>query len=407
MGNYLLGTIELFAFYFRQLSVFYGLPEDMKTPDPIDDKKRQRLQNFSVSVRKAPIQRYNEEISNLKIRMRELNQVSLCSFRTRMLLLFAVRVATICAAYAGLSISQIFAISLLQFLFAPYSFFVAVTMFVALMFPMYLPHYVVNASLTSVMRKFPAVNNLNDTLAIAIDQKFIWVFFIIDQLLCLICCFYTPGHKSVRFSFSKFLTHFAYGNLNCKTFYLLMWLTLMRHNFHINVLVWFIDFSLGLTPRVARWVSRLCLHWSPLFYHMHRIAHMPEVYEHAHKFHHFLQGTNAFDAHIYGSGMPEEWLGLAVEIGFALWFGLTPLSLNHHSLWLSWTNKVGHTKGEGKDNHHVDHHYLHSKNFSIYGGIFDLVFGTNSDNKKMDLAGYRMERSETDKLITVTYTRID
>ena len=31
-------------------------------------------------------------------------------------------------------------------------------------------------------------------------------------------------------------------------------------------------------------------------------GHLPRVYEEAHKFHHYLHGSTAFDAHIYGSG---------------------------------------------------------------------------------------------------------
>ena len=45
-----------------------------------------------------------------------------------------------------------------------------------------------------------------------------------------------------------------------------------------------------------------------------------QVYEHAHKLHHYLHGTNAFDAHIYGNGMPEEFFFMLIELGFGLYF---------------------------------------------------------------------------------------
>ena len=72
-----------------------------------------------------------------------------------------------------------------------------------------------------------------------------------------------------------------------------------------------------VTERLAYTVSRQWAHWLELFYHQHRMAHLPKgidkktnlceiyplplkVYEHAHKLHHYLHGTLAFDAHIYG-----------------------------------------------------------------------------------------------------------
>ena len=46
-----------------------------------------------------------------------------------------------------------------------------------------------------------------------------------------------------------------------------------------------------------------------------------QVYEHAHKLHHYLHGTNAFDAHIYGNGMPEEFFFLVLELCMAIFAG--------------------------------------------------------------------------------------
>ena len=53
-----------------------------------------------------------------------------------------------------------------------------------------------------------------------------------------------------------------------------------------------------------------------------------QVYEHAHKLHHFLHGTLAFDAHIYGNGMPEEFFFLALELVMGVVWGFPPASLN-------------------------------------------------------------------------------
>ncbi len=50
-----------------------------------------------------------------------------------------------------------------------------------------------------------------------------------------------------------------------------------------------------------------------MFYCEHRINHCPVVYAHAHKQHHYLHDTTAFDAHIYGSGANEEFAWVLAE----------------------------------------------------------------------------------------------
>lgn len=43
-------------------------------------------------------------------------------------------------------------------------------------------------------------------------------------------------------------------------------------------------------------------------------APVVQVYEEAHKFHHYLHDTTPFDAHVYGAGAPEEWFSMVVEV---------------------------------------------------------------------------------------------
>jgi hypothetical protein len=52
------------------------------------------------------------------------------------------------------------------------------------------------------------------------------------------------------------------------------------------------------------------------------------VYAQAHKFHHHLPDACAFDAHIYGSGAPEEYFLLLTELVVAAWLGCCPPSLS-------------------------------------------------------------------------------
>lgn len=120
----------------------------------------------------------------------------------------------------------------------------------------------------------------------------------------------------------------------------------------------------GLTKRVNGFVSKYTLHWAPLFYHQHRLAHLPHVYADAHKFHHYLHGTtqlpllliilpanilllplpdsNAFDAHLYGSGAPEEWHCMMLEALPALYCGIPPASLSPYVLYVTSSALVLH-----------------------------------------------------------------
>ena len=139
-----------------------------------------------------------------------------------------------------------------------------------------------------------------------------------------------------------------------------------------------------ITPTIGRVLSRFTLHWSVLFYHQHRMGHLPPVYNEAHKFHHYLNSSTAYDAHIYGSGLPEEWSTLILELIGALSFGYPPLSFNPWIIYISWTNKVGHTRQAEPTicglNNHVDHHEYHDKNFGIYNPLLDIFFGTDAPN---------------------------
>jgi hypothetical protein len=96
----------------------------------------------------------------------------------------------------------------------------------------------------------------------------------------------------------------------------------------INVVVWIIDAVAHLSSKFAAKFSEKTLHWAALFYHQHRLAHMPAVYQQAHKFHHLLPDAFAFDAHIYGSGAPEEYFLLLTETFVAACLGCCPPSLS-------------------------------------------------------------------------------
>ena len=130
------------------------------------------------------------------------------------------------------------------------------------------------------------------------------------------------------------------------------------------------------------------------------MAHLPVVYQHAHKLHHMpghMAATSAFDASLYGCGMPEEFFVLAAEV-VMLSMGFPPPSLNCFVLFTQGlSNKHGHTIKDGKDedgndNFHTDHHLTHNKNYGSSATVFhclpDLFFSTASRK-----SGYRIPAS--------------
>ncbi len=133
--------------------------------------------------------------------------------------------------------------------------------------------------------------------------------------------------RRARFSFQIPLLSFSFAHTQVFCSYFLLLLT-CAPACRLNVAVWVIDAYLQLSPKFAAKFSEKTLHWAALFYHQHRLAHLPAVYPHAHKFHHHLPDACAFDAHIYGSGAPEEYFLLLAETVVAACLGCCPPSLS-------------------------------------------------------------------------------
>jgi hypothetical protein len=264
-------------------------------------------------------------------------------FSTRMTLFFALRLS--CGALALLYPSQLrwaFALGSLQFVLLPMSLFVAVTQIIALAPALFIAHLLLYRPLEALVQAvLPA--QVAALASLSVDTRFVAAFFVIDQLACVFCLFRVPGHgRSEPMALKRVLHSVGFGFLNCKTYFLVLLLHMRAAGVAINGAaapsarslprshplacaggVWIIDAVLGLSPRLAKvrcapllasreptvrvvpahqLISAWGLHWAALFYHQHRLAHMPGVYEDAHKFHHFLHDASAFDAHIYGSG---------------------------------------------------------------------------------------------------------
>lgn len=255
-------------------------------------------------------------------------------------------------------------------------------------------HYSLNAAVSLALLPFLAA--LPALPKLTLDSNFIAVFLIADFFLNLFVYFNTSENFGVR----RLAVHIAYGTFNTKTYFVVVLGCL--YGLQLDILTILATSLLsrymeqaGHFERLLRLAGWPCF---PIcFYVEHRIGHMPHVYQHAHKMHHYLHDSTAFDAHIYGSGMNEEFFWILAEVLPCLAFPgtLFPYFLNLTTLWSSWTNKGGHTRtaeGVSKDavgvydvdNWHADHHTFHRANFSASGmhALLDFYFGTQGAGSK-------------------------
>ena len=123
---------------------------------------------------------------------------------------------------------------------------------------------------------------------------------------------------------------------------------------------WMMDYALGLSNITTK---RTMAYWTGLYSIMlielgtsHRLSRCTSIPS-------SLHDTTSWDAHIFGSGAPEEWLILLADIFMALCLGMPPVSLNPSVLAVSWYNKWGfHTRKvnpvDDGENFHANHHSL-------------------------------------------------
>jgi len=387
-GNWL-----LLKFYAKSVSTLHNLPKWMRNPDnlietigKVFDVKNPK--SFELRVPSEVKSEYNDNFDAMKIEMRSLHagERERISYKTTLLLLFAIRLLCIITAFEG-NLPATLIISSLQFLIAPYSLFVSVALAAALAPPIYCCHYVVFGLLVSVSSLISSISpqfilNLTPYLHLPVSPMFILLFFVADQLMCLYCHLMTPCKQ---FTIKETLTHVIWGFLNTKTYTLVVLLHMMNSGVSIPIVLWILDWKLEITLKASTILSSWTMHWLELFYTQHRIAHLPKVYEHAHKLHHYLHGTLAFDAHIYGNGMPEEFFFLLLELYMGAFLGIFPATLNRLVLQYSVDNKFGHTqwlKDDAGQNFHADHHLVHTKNYGIYNSLLDMYFNTATSNDK-------------------------
>jgi hypothetical protein len=154
-------------------------------------------------------------------------------------------------------------------------------------FVLYTGHVVVMSILTSLSGTL-IPDEYNYT--ITISSTLLIAFLIVDQLLCTCTLFWTPMGPVEKFPASRIWQSVWYGFLNCKTYYLVLFP--LVYGTKIALIPWMVDWMFGLSNLIT---TQTMVYWNVLFYHAHRIGHLPIVYSDAHRFHHYLHDATSFE----------------------------------------------------------------------------------------------------------------
>ena len=80
-----------------------------------------------------------------------------------------------------------------------------------------------------------------------------------------------------KFTSQETLIHAVWGFLNTKTYTIVLLLHMMNSGVTIPIWIWLIDAKFQVTTNISKFVSYYWMHWVELFYHQHRMAHLPKV----------------------------------------------------------------------------------------------------------------------------------
>jgi len=370
-SSYVLASWRILRFYTYHIFQFGKIHDDLPSGRLLHNIDSRCLSESSSTfrIRSGFAKEFNRAYEDLQAELRKLIGSDKRSFE--MILFFSFAVRAVWAWSVWKFGPQAIFVGFGQFIVAPMSFVMCMLRF-GTNAPDCVLHYAINALVAflaySMGSYWPSIGVLR------FDATFAIIFVVADFVLNLVVYL----QVSEAFGMKRLLVHMAYGTFNTKTYFAVVIGTLC--GFEIDLLLIIVVGMLTVaavrsgmrTALLSR--SRLPC-FSILFYCEHRINHCPIVYQHAHKMHHYLHDTTSFDAHIYGSGMNEEFFWILAEIlpCLACPGVFFPYFLNLDTLQSSWSNKGGHTRTSksGKDcfgdydyeNFHADHHTLHRANF--------------------------------------------
>ena len=276
--NYLRGHLLLLKFYLVQVPLLWRLPAWLTNPAELErhlaDLRDGSSSSIYLTVPSMDSNIYNRGLRLLESDLQTLHGKKTTSTSTSYQILI-VRCAMVAAAWYG-SISATLIFGTAQFLTAPYSFWVsfttAVTQFNYILLPHYLIYWVLIFFFSYLEPYLP--DFISQSGQIPINYITIMIFFIADQSLCL----YIEGVH--RRPLANLLGHAVLGFLNNKTMPLVVLLICRHHSPSLSLWPLLLEgYLLQLTPRLTTLLAQSSLHFNALFYHHHRMAHTPHVYE--------------------------------------------------------------------------------------------------------------------------------
>eukprot|EP00750_Incisomonas_marina_P018185 INCI2745.1.p1 GENE.INCI2745.1~~INCI2745.1.p1 ORF type:complete len:382 (+),score=52.80 INCI2745.1:98-1243(+) len=267
---------------------------------------------------------FNDAYDDLRRTLRtELAGVADIPFERTLFLSFAVRAVWVLLCVLGLTFTnddsqfafapRVFLLlaGLLQFFVAPMSLVVCVMRLGTNLLD-FLVHYLCNAVAAGLVAF--ATGGAGSRLSLSLFDARVAAGFLALDFLANLAVYW---RVSEPFGFWRLLKHIVYGTLNTKTYFLVVFALLngLRVDAAVFLLTSVMSYFVYSKGIFVKTLSLLGLPSFPiLFYCEHRINHCPVVYAHAHKMHHYLHDTTAFDGHIYGSGMNEEFLWIVAEV---------------------------------------------------------------------------------------------
>eukprot|EP00435_Cladocopium_sp_Y103_P060686 s269_g22.t1 len=306
----------------------------------------------SIKVPVKVCQEYEAKVESLAERIRQRSPPERRLISTHSLLV-AQRVLWICTAAVSDNLGLFLLVGSLQFMVAPYSFAASILMYVMNTCVHCLGHFC--SALVIHFLPLPAWN-------VEINNQFIILFLGLDFLVTAYFALVanTDGYPK-QFPLLKTLHHMVYGTFNGKGYLVLLLLMCKGRSFNLAWIL--LDALLGISPLVNNFLQESILAWESMFYHIHRMQHLPVVYEHAHRTHHHLTDGTAWDAHLFtGAGFPEDFFFLLQDILVLRVVGLPVPWMTYRLLKHQLANKDAHQRREAPYEHdefHQDHHLHH------------------------------------------------
>ncbi|CAJ1351675.1 unnamed protein product [Effrenium voratum] len=372
-----------------------GLCTLRKLPHELWTSSEDAVITVSPELRKE----YERKIQDLGNLIRERSPAECKGISTHTLLVLQ-RVLWIAVTAATTNIRLFWLAGSLQFFAAPYSLAVSFMMFIMLFCSMCASH------LVSVLVLYFLPLSWLPNLELEITNTSIAFFMALDFLVtgyyALVACSDGAPKKS---SVGQSLQHMIYGTFNGRGYVLL--LLLISRGCKISLTWIAADALLGVSPWVNNIIQDSVLSWETMAYHVHRMAHLPVVYEHAHRIHHFLPDGTAWDSHIFsGAGFPEDFFYLLQDVLLVRYAGLPAPWMTYRLLKHQRLNKDAHQRRDASYQHeqyHPDHHLYHRVNFGFNKPMLDLLFDTYKPTKKewLDLgeASYKKEQAADGSIV--------